>query len=91
MIECKTYRNYGHFEGDAQTYKSLEEKQKHLQELDAIVKFREYLLVNQLCSEQELAEIEQSVAKAIEKAVEFAENSPFPTEEDLLRDVYVSY
>ncbi len=91
LIECKTYRNYGHFEGDAQTYKSLEEKQKHLQELDAIVKFREYLLVNQLCSEQELAEIEQSVAKAIEKAVEFAENSPFPTEEDLLRDVYVSY
>ncbi|OPX01755.1 thiamine pyrophosphate-dependent dehydrogenase E1 component subunit alpha [Geobacillus proteiniphilus] len=91
LIECKTYRNYGHFEGDAQTYKSLEEKQKHLQELDAIVKFREYLLVNQLCSEQELAEIEQIVAKAIEKAVEFAENSPFPTEEDLLRDVYVSY
>ncbi|ARA97016.1 MULTISPECIES: thiamine pyrophosphate-dependent dehydrogenase E1 component subunit alpha [Geobacillus] len=91
LIECKTYRNYGHFEGDAQTYKTPEEKRRHLQELDAIEKFRNYLLASQLCSEQELVEIEQNVAKAIEKAVTFAENSPFPTEEDLLRDVYVSY
>ncbi|MGP3562703.1 thiamine pyrophosphate-dependent dehydrogenase E1 component subunit alpha [Geobacillus sp. BK01] len=91
LIECKTYRNYGHFEGDAQTYKSLEEKQKHLKELDAIVKFRNDLLVSQLCSEQELTEIEQSVAQAVERAVAFAENSPFPTEGDLLQDVYVSY
>ncbi|WP_049589388.1 thiamine pyrophosphate-dependent enzyme, partial [Bacillus amyloliquefaciens] len=26
LIECMTYRNYGHFEGDAQTYKTKDEK-----------------------------------------------------------------
>lgn len=91
LIECKTYRNYGHFEGDAQTYKSAEEKQKHLQENDAIAKFRHYILSNQLISEQELLNIEQQVTKAVEEAVHFAEKSPFPSAEDLLKDVYVSY
>lgn len=91
LIECKTYRNYGHFEGDAQTYKSAEEKQKHLQENDAIAKFRHYILSNQLVSEQELLNIEQQVTKAVEEAVHFAEKSPFPSAEDLLKDVYVSY
>ncbi len=28
LIECVTYRNYGHFEGDAQTYKSGGEKER---------------------------------------------------------------
>ncbi|MDR9796616.1 thiamine pyrophosphate-dependent dehydrogenase E1 component subunit alpha [Aeribacillus pallidus] len=91
LIECKTYRNYGHFEGDAQTYKSAEEKQKHLQENDAIAKFRHYILSNQLISEQELLNIEQQVTNAVEEAVHFAEKSPFPSAEDLLKDVYVSY
>ena len=31
-IECMTYRNYGHFEGEAQTYKTSEEKKEHLNE-----------------------------------------------------------
>ena len=32
IIECMTYRNYGHFEGEAQTYKTSEEKEEHLNE-----------------------------------------------------------
>jgi acetoin:2,6-dichlorophenolindophenol oxidoreductase subunit alpha len=91
LIECKTYRNYGHFEGDAQTYKKAEEKEKHEKELDAIDKFRSYVLSQQLVTEKELEEIEGKVTKAIKNAVEFAEQSPFPQPEDLLKDVYVSY
>lgn len=36
LIECMTYRNYGHFEGDAQTYKTKDERAEHLEEKDAI-------------------------------------------------------
>ncbi|MFD1707261.1 thiamine pyrophosphate-dependent dehydrogenase E1 component subunit alpha [Siminovitchia sediminis] len=91
LIECVTYRNYGHFEGDAQTYKKMEEKEKHLTELDAIAKFREYLVSNRLASERELDEIDMEVKEAVEEAVKFSEESPYPTEDDLLKDVYVSY
>lgn len=91
LIECVTYRNYGHFEGDAQTYKENSEKKEHLKEKDAISKFRKYLLATQLLSEAELMEIEVSVKQAIQHSVEFAENSAFPEAEELLADVYVSY
>jgi acetoin:2,6-dichlorophenolindophenol oxidoreductase subunit alpha len=91
LIECVTYRNYGHFEGDAQKYKKEEEKREHLEERDAIDIFRNYLLSQQLLSEKELVEIEESVEKAVQKAVEFAENSPYPDASELLNDVYVSY
>ncbi|WP_019533267.1 thiamine pyrophosphate-dependent dehydrogenase E1 component subunit alpha [Paenibacillus ginsengihumi] len=91
LIECVTYRNYGHFEGDAQKYKKEQEKKEHLQEKDAIAAFRAYLLSHQLFTEEELSEIDRSVEQAVQKAVEFAENSPFPDASELLQDVYVSY
>lgn len=91
LIECVTYRNYGHFEGDAQTYKVSEEKVKHLNEFDAIAKFREYAISNGLANQSELDQIDIEVKEAVEKAVKFSEESPFPSEEDLLKDVYVSY
>jgi len=91
LIECVTYRNYGHFEGDAQTYKKSEDTDKHLSELDAIMKFREFTASNDLLSKQELNDIDKQVEEAIREAVKFAEESPFPAEDDLLKDVYVSY
>lgn len=91
LIECVTYRNYGHFEGDAQKYKKEQEKKEHLQEKDAIATFRTYLLSHQLFTEDELSEIDRSVEQAVQKAIEFSENSPFPDDSELLTDVYVSY
>jgi len=91
LIECVTYRNYGHFEGDAQRYKKEEEKKEHQFDKDAIVNFRKYLLAEQLLTEKELVEIEASVQEAVKKSIEFGENSPFPDPSELYTDVYVSY
>ncbi|MFD2371696.1 thiamine pyrophosphate-dependent dehydrogenase E1 component subunit alpha [Brevibacillus sp. GCM10020057] len=91
LLECVTYRNYGHFEGDAQKYKKEEDRKAHLSEKDAINKFRKDLLDGKLFSETELNEIEAAVDKAVEEAVAFAENSPYPQPSELLTDVYVSY
>ncbi|WP_243292630.1 thiamine pyrophosphate-dependent dehydrogenase E1 component subunit alpha [Bacillus sp. FJAT-47783] len=91
LIECVTYRNYGHFEGDAQKYKPEEEKKEHKFEKDAIVHFRKYLLSKQLFAENELAALEDSVEEAVKQAVKFSEESPYPSPSDLLTDVYVSY
>ncbi len=91
LIECVTYRNYGHFEGDQQKYKTVEEKEYHLKEADAIAKYRKYLLDQQIMSEEEIIDIENSVEKAIRASIEFAEKSPYPNAANLLTDVYVSY
>lgn len=91
LIECVTYRNYGHFEGDAQKYKNDQEKEEHLLEKDAIQLFRKQLLVKNTLTESEIMKIEETVEKAMEQAVSFAENSAYPEESELLEDVYVSY
>ncbi|MCU7739458.1 thiamine pyrophosphate-dependent dehydrogenase E1 component subunit alpha [Priestia megaterium] len=91
LIECVTYRNYGHFEGDAQTYKSGNEKKEHLQEKDAIALFENYLLSEQVVTEKELRDIDGDVEKAVKRAVELAETSDYPDASELLTDVYVSY
>ncbi|WP_207368683.1 thiamine pyrophosphate-dependent dehydrogenase E1 component subunit alpha [Heyndrickxia coagulans] len=91
LIECVTYRNYGHFEGDAQTYKAEAEKAKQLNEKDAIVQFKKFVLEQNLLSEADINSLEQKVEQEIEEAVKFSEDSPYPDPSELLKDVYVSY
>ncbi|WML28124.1 thiamine pyrophosphate-dependent dehydrogenase E1 component subunit alpha [Neobacillus sp. OS1-33] len=91
LIECVTYRNYGHFEGDAQKYKTEQEKLEHKVEKDAIIFFRQYLLNEQILSEETIVSLEESVDRAVDQAVKFSEESPFPDASELLTDVYVSY
>lgn len=91
LIECVTYRNYGHFEGDAQKYKTEVEKAEHKQAKDAILLYKNHLLSEQLFTENELVVIEKSVEEAVDHAVKFSEESPYPSASELLTDVYVSY
>ncbi len=91
LIECITYRNYGHFEGDAQKYKKEADKTKHLGEQDAIELFKAHLLNQQLLTKAELDEIETAVEQSIQDAIRFSEQSPFPEPGELETDVYVSY
>lgn len=91
LIECMTYRNYGHFEGDAQRYKTNQEKTEHQEERDAIALFKNELIKQQLLMNGELSNIEAAVAEAIDEAVTFSEESEYPDQSELLTDVYVSY
>ncbi len=91
LLECKTYRHFGHFEGDAQTYKIAEENEKYHTELDPIKRFKDAVLPRGLMSEDELAAIDQRVNAAIDEAVTFAEDSPFPEVQETFTDVYVNY
>jgi len=90
LIECKAFRYFGHFEGDAVAYYT-EEMRKEFRERDPIDKFRQNVLERELVSEDELNEIDERVENLVEEAVEFAEESPLPDLEELTTDVYVSY
>lgn len=91
LIECITYRNYGHFEGDAQKYKKEQEKAENLNERDAIANFRKHLLDTATLSEAEVSQLESEVEAAVQEAIRFSEESPYPDASELLTDVYVSY
>lgn len=91
LLECKTYRNYGHFEGDTQTYKEQERQEKALHEDDPILKFQRDALSEKLLTTSEMTAIAEEVQAAIEAAVKFSENSPYPEENELTSDIYVSY
>lgn len=91
LLECKTYRFYGHFEGDAQTYKIAAENEKYQKERDPITLFKDNVLSRHLVTAAELQAIDDRVAAQIDAAVKFAEESPFPDVKETFTDVYVNY
>ena len=88
LVECKTYRWHGHYEGDPQTYKPKEEIEEWKKK-DPIPAFRKRLVEMGVLTEQEAEKIDWEVNDEIERAVKFAEESPFPTPEEALEDVFV--
>jgi len=91
MLHVKTYRYYGHFEGDATTYREPGEAEKVRKERDCLVGFRGKVTEAALLENKDLDAVDAEIADLIERAVKHAKAAPLPTEEDLLTDVYVSY
>jgi len=87
LLECKTYRYYGHFEGESITYRTTQEEEEWKKK-DPILGFKAKLIDMGVLTEKKAKEIEQKVAKIIEDAVRFAEESPLPAPEETLEDVY---
>src|ERR1700757_4684278 len=76
LIECMTYRYYGHHQGDdTGRYRTREEEQA-ARERDCIRRFREQMLDQRLLTAAELDAIESANRKKIDEAVVFAESSP---------------
>jgi acetoin:2,6-dichlorophenolindophenol oxidoreductase subunit alpha len=90
IVEAKTYRYYGHFQGDMVTYRTDEELNR-FKERDAIQGVRRYAVEHGLANDAELDEIESRVRALLDNAWTQGKADPFPTEADLLTDVYVSY
>jgi TPP-dependent pyruvate/acetoin dehydrogenase alpha subunit len=89
LIECKTYRYYGHHQGDNPLrYRTAEEEQQ-ARDRDCIKRFRQDALSGALVTDDEIAHIEERVKASIDEAVLFAEASPLPELAELYRHVYV--
>lgn len=88
LIECVTYRNYGHFEGDEQKYKAKDGTEKELADKDCITIFRKQAIELNLMTENEADEIEKASVERIQAAIQFAKESPLPRPESLYEDVY---
>jgi pyruvate dehydrogenase E1 component alpha subunit len=91
LIECKTYRYFGHYVGDPLTYRSKEETEKVRASRDPIDNFQKKVISDGKISADEFRSLDDQVSKAIAEAVKFAEASPAPGVSELLTDVYVQY
>jgi acetoin:2,6-dichlorophenolindophenol oxidoreductase subunit alpha len=86
LIECLTYRFHGHWEGETLELRP-EEEQKLWRKRDPIDQLERALLANKLVTEEHLTSIYSSVVEEIADAVRYAEQSPFPAEEEAIEHV----
>lgn len=86
LIECKTYRQRGHFEGDPGLYKPTEEQEEWLKR-DPLPRMITIMKESGI-TDEEIAAIDQAVADELDAAVRFAEESPLPKVESTVQDIY---
>lgn len=91
LLECEMIRFFGHFEGDAQTYRAPGEQDDLRQNRNCLIKFRSAVTEAGVLTEADLDAIDAEALALIDEAVVEALAAPEPTPDDLLTDVYVSY
>ncbi len=87
LLDCKTYRYYGHFEGDPMVYRSREEIEEW-RKRDPILIFKDKLMRMGVATEELLNQIRTKAVSEVEEAVKFAEESPFPEPSEAYTDVF---
>jgi pyruvate dehydrogenase E1 component alpha subunit len=88
LMEIKTYRYLGHFQGDPELYRDKNEVGT-LRQHDPIQKLGQYLTQNGIMSDGDLTQLDQQVASEVTEAIEFARRSPYPAPQDALQHVFV--
>ena len=90
LLEAKTYRYFGHYEGDAMKYRARDEEQAY-RARDPIASFKRKVLAEGLVTAVACEAIEKKAVATVEAAVKAAEEAPLPRPEECLDDVYVTY
>ncbi|MGF2413955.1 MAG: pyruvate dehydrogenase (acetyl-transferring) E1 component subunit alpha [Ferruginibacter sp.] len=88
LLEIKTYRYKGHSMSDPQKYRSKDEVEEY-KEKDPIDHVLNVLKTQYSITDADIEIINDRVKKEVEDAVAFAEESPWPDDDELLKDVYV--
>jgi TPP-dependent pyruvate/acetoin dehydrogenase alpha subunit len=78
LIECKTYRHFGHWTGDPQVYRSRQEVEDWKTNKDPIKLLREKMIRDKIVKAKELDSIEEAARSEVEEAAEYALSSPEP-------------
>lgn len=87
LLECKTYRWRGHYEGDPQTYRTKDEVATWMKKCP-ISLFEERLYATKIMTKDSAEEVRAKIRKQVEEAVKFAKDSPYPEPESAATDVF---
>jgi TPP-dependent pyruvate/acetoin dehydrogenase alpha subunit len=87
LIEVKTDRLLGHFEGDPQVYRTKEELER-LRERDAIRRFESQLVGSKVMNAGDIEAVWSAARAEVDDAIQFARTSPYPSPESALVGVF---
>jgi pyruvate dehydrogenase E1 component alpha subunit len=90
LLECKTYRFRGHYEGEADRtywYRPKQEIEQWVEKCP-IKRFADVLLKEKVTDPKGLEEIDREIQRSLDRAVEFAQNSPWPEPQDALKGLF---
>jgi pyruvate dehydrogenase E1 component alpha subunit len=88
LLEMKTYRYKGHSISDPQKYRSKEEVDEY-KEQDPIQRMLKTIIENNLATKEDIEAIDNKIAHLVEASVKFAEDSPWPDDSEVYKDVYI--
>lgn len=88
IIEALTYRWKGHSKSDARKYRTREEETHWRENMDPIKLTEDKFFEAGVLTKEDAERIKQEAEQIIEEAVKYAEESPFPSLDELLTDVY---
>ena len=87
-MEIKTYRYKGHSISDPQKYRTKEEVDEYKSQ-DPIHQVLQTIMDNKFATQEEIDMINKRVDEIVAGSVKFAEDSPLPDDNEVLKDVYV--
>jgi len=88
LLEIKTYRYKGHSISDPQKYRTKEEVDEYKAK-DPIQVVLKTIMDNNFATKEEIEAINKRVDAAVDESVKFAEESPWPEDDEVLKDVYM--
>lgn len=86
LIECKTWRQLGHYVGDPDNYRSEKEKAAG-NGSDPIPRLEKLMLASGY-TQEDLKKVQDKIDTLIDTAVQEAESAPYPAADALLTDVF---
>lgn len=88
LLDIQTYRYRGHSMSDPATYRTKKEVQEY-KEKDPINQVLKVIEEKKYATKKEIEAIKERVKTEVAEAVAFAEDSPLPDDDELLKDIYV--
>ena len=88
LLEMKTYRYKGHSVSDPQKYRTKDEVEEYKNQ-DPITKVTKTILDNNFATEADLKAIDDKITLIVDASVKFAEESPWPDDSEVYKDVYI--
>ena len=88
LLEIKTYRYKGHSISDPQKYRTKEEVEEYKAK-DPIQNVLSTIFTKKFATQEEIDAINQRVNNTVAESVKFAEESPWPDDSEVLKDVYM--
>ena len=87
LLEMKTYRYKGHSMSDPQKYRTKDEVETY-KEKDPVEVALQVILANNWATNEQVEAIQNRVEAEVADCVKFAEESPWPNDDEVYKDVY---